>query len=155
MAKGRSSTGDLVGRSIGPFVRAALVARFIGVAALTLGAIGFYTGRQAAAAAASPSSMRGDSSLVYAIFALMFMIPGALYLLLATWVARRRRWAVLSCTALAMLDMMLLGLLFVTSWGAPGAAAMCVLSALFVVALGVMMTYLQRSREALRRLASP
>jgi hypothetical protein len=152
MAKGRSSMGDLAARSIGPFERAALVARFIGVAALTLGAVGLYTGRQAAAPSAAHE---GSSSLVYVIFALMFVIPGALYLLLATWVARRRRWAVMLCTALAMLDMMLLGLLFVTSWGAPGAAAMCVLSALFVVALGVMMTYLQRSLEALRRLASP
>ena len=155
MAKGRSSTaGDLAERTIGSFERAALVARFVGVAALTLGAVGLYTGRQAAAATSSIST-RGDSSLVYVIFALMFMIPGGLYLLLATWVARRRRWAVILCTALAMLDMMLLGLLFVTSWGAPGAAAMCVLSGLFVVALGVMMTYLQRSLEALRRLASP
>jgi hypothetical protein len=152
MAKGRSSAaGDLIERSIGPFERAALVARFIGVAALTLGAVGLYTGRQTAA-----SSPREGSSLVYVIFALMFMIPGALYLLLATWVARRRRWAVILCTGLAMLDMVLLGLLFVTSWSAPGAAAMCVLSALFVVALGVMMTYLQRSLEALRRgLTSP
>ena len=131
---------------VGPFARAALTSRFIGVAALTLGAMAFYAGQREAA-----GSGRG-ASLIHVIFALLFILPGLLYLLLATFVARQRRWAVIASLVLAMADMTLLGVLFVTCWGVPGAALLCVLAALFVVALGVMSTYLGRSLEALKRL---
>lgn len=135
---------DMIGGSRS-FQQSALCGRFIGVAALTLGAVSFYAGRKAAAVS------NGDSGAVYVIFSAMFIIPGALYLALAGFVAQRRRWAIITTLLLAMMDMTLLGILFVTSWGAPGAAMMCVLAGLFVVALGVMTTFLGRSLETVRR----
>jgi hypothetical protein len=81
-------------------------------------------------------------------------VPGLLYLLLPTWVMRRRRWAVLTSQAIAMIDMMLLGVLFVSSWGVPGAWPLLVLAGLFVVALGVMTTFLGRSLALIKRLSS-
>jgi peptidoglycan/LPS O-acetylase OafA/YrhL len=128
----------------GPFARAALSNRFIGVAALTLGAIAFYVAQKESALG------RTDVRIIYT-FSFIFLIPGLLYIVLATFVARQRRWAVTSSLALAMLDMTLLGLLFVTCWGAPGAAIVCVLAGLFVVALAVMTTHLGRSLEALKK----
>ena len=127
------------------FQQAALSGRFIGVATLTLGAISLYAGRQAAASASR------DAGMIYIIFSLLFIVPGMLYLVLATFVARRKRWAIITSLLLAMLDMTLLGILFVTSWGAPGAAMMCVLAGLFVAALAVMTTFLGRSLEIIRR----
>lgn len=135
---------EMIGESRS-FQQSALCGRFIGVAALTLGAVSFYAGRQAAAVS------NGDAGRVYVIFSLMFIVPGALYLALAGFVAQRRRWAIISTLMLAMLDMTLLGILFVTSWGAPGAAMMCLLAGLFVVALAVMTTFLGRSLETIRR----
>jgi hypothetical protein len=128
-----------------PFIRAALSSRFIGAAAMTLGALSLYTGRKA------EGSAQGGIPMAYIIFSLMFLGPGVLYLMLAAFVAKRRRWAIVISLALAMLDMTLLGILFVTSWGAPGAATMCLISGLFVVALGVMTTYLGRSLEVLKQ----
>ena len=62
---------------VGPFLRAALSARFIGVAAVTLGAVTLFGGKSAA----------------QILFASIFIIPGLLYLFLAAGVTRRRRWA--------------------------------------------------------------
>ena len=81
----------------------------------------------------------------------MFIVPGMLYFVLATFVGRRKRWAILTGSALAMLDMTLLGVLFVTSWGTPVAPVLCPIAGLFVVALAVMNTFLGRSLEALRK----
>ena len=130
--------------AIGPFARAAISSRFIGVAALTLGAMSFYAGQRDAAAS-------GRSAAPMQVFALLFILPGVLYLILATFVARKRKWAIVASLLLAMADMTLLGVLFVTSFGAPGAALMCVLAGLFVVALAVLTTFLGRSLEAIKR----
>jgi peptidoglycan/LPS O-acetylase OafA/YrhL len=132
-----------------PFHLAAFSSRLIGMAALTLGAIILYLGKKDAQLSGR------DTFLFYLIFALIFLVPGALYLVLATFVSRRRRWAVLASFALAMFDMTLLGVVFVTSWGSPGRAVLCPLAGLFVVALAVMTAYLGRSLESLKRAGSP
>jgi hypothetical protein len=118
------------------------------MAALTLGAIILYLGKKDAEISGR------DTFLAHLIFALIFLVPGVLYLILATFIIRRRRWAVMAGFALAMLDMTLLGIVFVTSWGTPSGPMLCPLAGLFVVALGVMTTYLGRSLEALKRTSS-
>lgn len=148
MGKALSNRSSIAAGSIAearPFQQAAVCARFIGVAALTLGAVSLYAGRQSAA------DSNHDASAAYVIFALMFIVPGVLYLALASFVVKQRRWAVITSLLLAMLDMTLLGILFVTSWGAPGAAMMCLLAGLFVVALAVMTTFLGRSLESIKQ----
>ena len=148
MSRGRASNSNLDIGLAWPFHRAALSGRFIGVAALSLGGVILYR-------AHAEKTARPDSSVaILVIFALSFLAPGVLYLVLAAWVARRRRWAILCSLGMAMLDMLFQGVLFVTSWGAPGAAVMCPVAALFVVALAVMTTYLGRSLEALKHLAT-
>ena len=133
---------ELLG-SVQPFGRAALSSRLIGVAGLTLGAVSLYALRE------TSDSRNGRLAII--LFALMFMVPGALYFILATFVARRKRWAIIAGFTLAMFDMTLLGVLFVTSWGTPVAPIMCGVSGLFVVALAGLTTYLGRSLEHLKR----
>ena len=67
------------------------------MAALTLGALTLYRARR------EQSLSPGDSVSILVIFSLLFLVPGALYLMLASWVARRKRWAVICSLALAML----------------------------------------------------
>jgi hypothetical protein len=123
-------------REIGPFERAALSGRFIGVAAMALAGLTLVAGR----------------TPYHLVFAALFGVPGLLYFVLATWVARRRRWAIWITLLLAMADMMLLGLLFWLEVGAPGALIICALSGLFLAALSVLWMYLTKSLEALKRL---
>ena len=87
------------------------------------------------------------------IFGLMFLGPGLLYLILAGWVSRRRKWAIKATFALAFVDMTLLGIVFVSFFGSSREALfVCTLCGLFVVALAVLTTLLARSLDALRRL---
>jgi hypothetical protein len=130
-----------------PFQRAALCGRLIGMAALTFGALCLYSGREAS------TSSGHQIGPVYIVFAMIFMVPGALYLVLATFVARQRRWAIISALGLAMVDMTLLGILFVTSWGTRTATTLCPLAGMFVVTLAVLTHYLGRCLEARKRMA--
>ena len=137
-----------LGREMRPFHLAAFSSRLIGMAALTLGAIIVYLGKK-------DTEVSGrDTFVIHLVFALIFLVPGALYLVLATFVLRQRRWAVMASFALAMLDMTLLGIVFVTSWGSPSGRVLCPLTGLFVVSLAVMTAYLGRSLEALKRTSS-
>ena len=139
------SNPPLLDREMRPFYLAGFSSRLIGMAALTLGAFILYLGKKDA-------ELSGQKAfLAHLIFALIFLVPGVLYVVLGTFIIRRRRWAVMATFALAMLDMTLLGIVFVTSWGTPSGPMLCGLSGLFVVALGVMTTSLGRSLEALKR----
>jgi hypothetical protein len=143
MAKARSSSH----RPIGPFDRAALTSRFIGLAGLSCGGIIVL-----AAHRADPARQPGEIALHYFV-ASLFLVPGILYMALASWVARGRKWAILASYALAWMNLPFLLLLFILLWGGTGAWRVLVPIALFVVALGTLARYLVRSLEALKRMA--
>jgi hypothetical protein len=87
------------------------------------------------------------------LFAAMFILPGLLYVILAAFVSRRRRWAIKATFALASLDMTLLGVVIVTFFGrSRESIILCTICGLFVVALAVLTTFLGRSLDALKRL---
>jgi hypothetical protein len=132
-------------REIGPFERAAITARFIGVAELAFGGV-------VISAANSPGAVRnqGEMLIHYAI-AGVFIVPGLLYLILATWVARRRRWAVTLSYGLAMLGMTLMGMLFVLMWGGVGAWRIELPAGLFALAIATLMMYLRGALAVLQR----
>ncbi len=132
-------------REIGPFERAALTGRFIGVAGLAFGGL-----LLSAAHAPTPVRQQGEVTIHYVIAA-GFIVPGLLYLILSTWVARKRRWAVALNYGFTMLGMTLLGMLCVLLWGGNGAWTIILPAALFVVASATLMMYLRRSLELLNR----
>ena len=144
MAKARSSSPR---GPVGPFHRAALTSRFIGLAALSVGGIILL-----AAHRPDPSRQPGEVTLHYFV-ASLFLIPGFLYMALASWVARRRKWAIVTSYALAWMNLPFLLLLFILLWGGTGSWRVLIPIALFVVALGTLAMYLVRSLEALKRMA--
>ena len=148
MTKASDLARNPVGVQVRSFYIAAFSSRLIGMAAMSLGAVVLYLGKK------DSELYSRDSFTLYLLFALMFLVPGALYIVLSAFVVRRRRWAIICSFMLAMLDMTLLGVLFVTSWGSSDARVLCPLAGLFVVALAVMTTYLGRSLEVLKRSGS-
>jgi hypothetical protein len=126
-----------------PFYRAAMSARSIGVAAIMLGGLTLFAAR----------GLPTHAQAAYALFAAMFILPGLLYVILAAFVSRRRRWAIKATFALASLDMTLLGVVIVTFFGrSRESIILCTICGLFVVALAVLTTFLGRSLDALKRL---
>ena len=132
-------------REIGPIERATLTGRFIGVAGLAFGGL-----LVSAAHTGNAGRPQGELILHYVV-ASVFIVPGLLYLILATWVARRRRWAVALSYGLAMLGMTLLGMLCVLLWGGKGSWTIILPAGLFVVASATFMMYLRRSLQVLGR----
>jgi hypothetical protein len=129
-----------------PFYRAAMSARFIGFAAIMLGGLTLLSARR----------LSSDARVAYALFAGLFILPGLLYVILAAFVSRRRRWAVKATFALASIDMTLLGIVIVTFFGpSREGILLCTICGLFVVALGVLTTFLGKSLDALNRLGAP
>ena len=125
------------------FFRAATSARIIGFAASVLAGILLY------AAAKLPQDASPGLFIAHLIFAAMFLIPGVLYLFLSAFVTRKKRWAIWCTYALGMLDLVLLGILFVTSWGTPDAHIICPIAGAFVVSIAVLTAFLRRCFEAL------
>src|SRR2546421_4830042 len=92
----RGGVLDRDGVSPRPFYLAALAASAIGIAAITLGMVPLFQ--------KVPADARPQDRVTLIIFSAMFMGPGALYVLLAVWIARRRRWAGVTGLGLAVLD---------------------------------------------------
>ena len=126
-----------------PFYRAAMSARSIGVAAMMLGGLTLFATRR----------LSPEARAAYALFAAMFILPGMLYVILAAFVSRRRRWAIKATFALASVDMTLLGIVIVSFFGpSREGVILCTICGLFVIALAVLTTFLGRSLDALKRL---
>src|SRR5207302_8393686 len=75
-------------REIGPCERAALTARFVGVAGLAFGGV------LVSAARGAPPDHRPGGLTIQEVIGSGFLVPGLSYLMLAALVARRGRWAV-------------------------------------------------------------
>ena len=126
------------------FFRAAMSARVIGFAATVLAGIVCYDASRLPVDA-DPRHFAGD-----VIVAAMFLVPGLLYLLLSAFVTRRKKWAVSGTFVLAMLDMIILGIMFVSSWGTPKGEIVCAISGTFVVAIAVLTTFLRRCFDSIK-----
>ena len=134
------------------FLRAATSARVIGFSATVLGGIVLYL------ASAIPKTLEPQYQQAqlaqHLFFASMFLIPGILYLVLSMFILRKRRWAIWSAYALAMLDMVFLGILFVSSWPTEARVIMCSISGAFVISIATLSTFLRRCLEAHGRFAN-
>jgi hypothetical protein len=128
------------------FHRAAVCSRFVGIAALAVGALATLSLRQL------PMGAPMFTKALNLLIIVLFSVPGVMYLLLAAWVGRQRLWAARLMFLLAMLDMTLLGVIFVTFWGSRQAMSICAVSALFVVTLGILSGFLGRGLESCKRL---
>jgi hypothetical protein len=128
------------------FHRAAVCSRFVGIAALAVGALATLSLRQL------PAETSMFTRALHLLIIVLFSVPGLMYLLLATWVGRQRLWAARLMFLLAMLDMTLLGVIFVTFWGSRRSISICAVSALFVVTLGILSGFLGRGLESCKRL---
>lgn len=126
------------------FALAAMSGCAIGVAAVTLGLVVLAMGRHL------PADVKPRERAMSTAFGILFIGPGALYVLLSVWVARRRRWAVGLLMLLALLDLTLLGALFMSAVGQAGALLLCGVVGLFVVALAVLVALLARAWEGLK-----